>query len=301
MKPLAERVGVVVLTHNRRVEVLETLGRLSRVIAPGAIVVADNASTDGTREALEAAHPSVRVVSLARNIGAAARNAGARQIQASYVAFADDDTWWGEGALERAADVLDAYPRLAALTARVVIEPGGRDDPTIAAMAASPLPNRLGVPGTEILGVMAGACMMRRAPFLAVGGYEPRLFLGREEALLAIDLAMAGWAMAYVPSVVVHHRPSPRRDVIARRRLLLRNRLWCAWLRRTPRHAWRDTLESLREVAGRPALWPAVAAAVAGLPWVLRDRRVAPPHVEAMLERLRSAAAAMRASPPVAP
>jgi len=298
MSRLADRVGVAVLTHNRRDDVLETVRRISCVIHPAAIVVADNASADGTREALGRAFPAVKLVQLPRNLGAAARNAAARRIDAPYVAFADDDTWWAAGALERAADVLDAHPRLAAITARVVIEPGGRDDPTSAVMAASPLPNRFGVPGAEILGVMAGACMMRRAAFLAVGGYEPRLFLGREEALLAIDLAMAGWAMAYVPSVVVHHRPSPRRDVAARRRLLLRNGLWCAWLRRTPRHAWRETIESVREAARQPALWPALIAAVAGLPWVLRDRRAAPPHVEAMLERLRDAAMASRPAAP---
>jgi GT2 family glycosyltransferase len=289
MTALARRVGVAVLTHDRRDEVLDTVRRLACEIDAAAIVVVDNASTDGTAAALAARFPRVRVVRLERNLGAAARNEAARRIEAPYVAFADDDCWWAAGALGRAADVLDAHPRLGALTARVVVEPDGREDATSAAMAASPLPNRLGVPGTEIFGIMAGACMMRRAAFLGAGGYEPRLFLGREEALLAIDLAAAGWAMAYVPSVVVHHRPSPRRNAMARRRLLLRNGLWCTWLRRAPRHAWRETFAALREAAREPALWPALFAAVAGLPWVLRDRRPAPPEVEATLELLRDA------------
>lgn len=282
------RYGVAVLTYNRRAEVLDTVARIASLVDEAAIVVVDNASSDGTAPALAAAFPRVRVLRLQHNLGAAARNEAARCIRAPYVAFADDDTWWTPGALERAADVLDAHARLGALTARVLVEPGGREDPTCAAMAASPLPNALGVPGTEIFGVMAGACMMRRAAFLGVGGYEPRLFLGREEALLAIDLAAVGWSMAYVPSVTVHHRPSPRRDALARRRLLLRNALWCAWLRRSPRGAWRETRDALRAAAGEPALWPAVIAATSGLPWVLRDRRVAPPHVEATLEMLRA-------------
>lgn len=288
MSALAGRVGVAVLTHNRRDEVLDTVAHLTRVADPASIVVVDNASADGTAAALRGRFPAVRVIRLPRNLGAAARNEAVRAIAAPYVAFADDDTWWAPGALERAADVMDAHPRLAALTARVLVEPGGREDPTCTAMAASPLPNRLGVPGAEIFGMMAGACMMRRTAFLAAGGYEPRLFLGREEMLLAIDLAAAGWAMAFVPSVCVHHRPSPRRDVIARRRLLLRNGLWCAWLRRAPRHAWGETFAALRDAWRQPVLWPAVLAALAGLPWALRGRQVVPPHVDAALERVRA-------------
>ena len=81
------------------------------------------------------------------------------------------------------------------------------------AMAASPFPNTLGVRGSELVGLLGGACMMRRAAFLEAGGYHPRLFLGREEALLAVDLLTAGWHMAYIPGVVVHHHPSRLRDI----------------------------------------------------------------------------------------
>ena len=61
--------------------------------------------------------------------------------------------------------------------------------------------------------------------------YEPRFFLGAEEALMALDLAVLGWAMVYAHDVVTHHHPSPARDVGARRLGGLRNRLWLAWLR----------------------------------------------------------------------
>jgi len=40
-----------------------------------------------------------------------------------YAAFCDDDTWWEPGSLALAADALDAQPDIAAVTARIVVEP----------------------------------------------------------------------------------------------------------------------------------------------------------------------------------
>jgi len=157
---------------------------------------------------------------------------GVQAVGAPYVAFCDDDTWWAPGSLTRAMETLERYPRLAAVTARVLVGPDEIEDPASTRMATSPLENTLGIPGTIVLGFMAGACMMRRDAFIAAGGYQPRFFIGAEEMLLAMDLMSAGWAMGYLPQIVVHHHPSSLRDVASRRRLILRNGLWCAWLRR---------------------------------------------------------------------
>ncbi len=283
---IAERVTVVVLTYNRRREVLRTLAELARAVEGAPIVVVDNASTDGTAAAIAEAHPSVRVVRLARNVGAAARNEGARIARTPFVAFCDDDTWWLPGSIARAAAALDRHPRLAAVTARVVVGAARREDPTNARMAASPLPNALGVDGSAILGLLAGACMVRRDPFLAVGGYEPRFFLGGEERLLAVDLAAAGWHMAYLPAAVVCHAPSPVRDDAARRRFEARNALWFAWLRRPPAIAARATRAWWKAMRGERSRGRALCDALAGLPWIARERRTLPLDVEHALRTI---------------
>lgn len=280
---IGERVSIVVLTFNRRDELLRTLAALAQVDESVRIVVADNASTDGTAEAVARRHPRVDVVRLPRNVGAAGRNAGARACTTPYVAFCDDDTWWAPQSLHCAADVLDRHPTLAAVTARVLVGPDQRDDPTNARMAASPLPNTLGLPGTELVGLLGGACMMRHDAFLAVGGYDPHLFLGCEEALLAVDLMSAGWRMAYVPQAIVHHDPSRARDVAARRRLALRNALWLAWLRRPWPHAIAATRSWLADSVRNGELGRNTLGALRGVPWIVRRRRVVPPHVEQAL------------------
>lgn len=283
---IGERVSIVVLTCDRRDEVVRTLARLNDVDPGVAIVVVDNGSRDGTAQAVAAHSPRARIVRLPRNVGAAGRNAGVAACTTPYVAFCDDDSWWMPESLACAADALDAHPQLAAVTARVLVGDDHRDDPTNARMAASPFPNTLGVRGSVVFGFLAGACMVRRAPFVAAGGYDARLFLGREEALLAMDWLAAGWRMAYLPEAIVCHHPSPARDVRRRRRLIARNALWCAWLRRPAADAWRETRRWLAASRVDDDATATALAALRGLPWVLRARRVAPPHVVAALRTL---------------
>lgn len=280
----AGAISVAVLTHNRREEIQRTLEHLLESGEAARVCVVDNGSNDGTGEMIARRFPSVHLVRLPRNIGAAGRNHGVRALATPYVAFCDDDTWWEPGSLSRAADLFDHRSRLAAVTARVLVGPEDREDPTSGLMAASPLPPVRSLAGvTPVAGILAGACAVRRDAFLAVGGYEPRLFLGGEERLLGLDLMAAGWHLGYAPELVVHHHPSPLRDAGTRRRLLLRNALWCAWLRRPLAGALRETVDRVRAAAGEPGFGEALAGALRGLPWVLRRRRVIPPHVEARL------------------
>lgn len=283
------RLGLVVLTFNRRAEILRTLSRLTALEKAYSVCVVDNASEDGSVEAIATDYPAVDVVRLPRNLGAAGRNFGVRRMNTHYIAFCDDDTWWERGALTRAIDILDAHPKLGAATARILVGPENREDPTSTLMAKSPLPNTLDIPGSETTGFMAGACVMRREAFLAAGGYEPRFFLGGEESLLALDMQARGWRLGYLPELVLHHYPSRLRDAAARRRLLLRNALWCCWLRRPLSSVCRETLLRLRGLRTEPGLAPGLLDAVRGLPWVWRERKVLPPDVEFRLRQVERA------------
>ena len=281
-----ERVGVVVITRDRREELLRTLGHLSVRPERPEVVVVDNGSSDGSAAAVAALFPSVRVVPLDRNEGAAARNRGVALLDRPYVAFADDDTWFSPGALARAADVLDRHPEVAVVTGHIVVEPDGREDPICVELRESPLPRPEGSPGPALLSFLAGASVVRRAAFLGLGGFDDRFFIGGEEQLLAADLASAGWAMVHVPDVVVHHWPSTARDPHERRRLGIRNTLWFWWLRRPVGPALVRTLLLLRRVPRDRVTLAALGDAAAGAPWVLRDRRVVPDDVEAGLRLL---------------
>ncbi len=283
-------VTIVVATRNRAGELESTLERLRALSGPAPVIVVDNASQDGTAPRVRQRHPQVRVIELRENLGGAARTVGAVQTTGPYVAFSDDDSWWAPGALERAAGLLDRHPRLAVVAARVLVGSREQLDPVCAAMASSPLGPAPDLPGPPVLGFVACGAVVRRSAFLQVGGFHRRFGVGGEEELLAVDLAAAGWGLAYVDEVVAHHHPSPSRDPGGRRRVQVRNGLWTAWLRRPLRVAAGSTLSALVQARADPGGRQGVVEALRGLPWVTRARRRLPPEVEADLRRLRFSA-----------
>jgi N-acetylglucosaminyl-diphospho-decaprenol L-rhamnosyltransferase len=286
MDTVDSRVTVVIPTYNRAAEAARTVAQLRRLPEQPVIIVVDNGSTDGTVQLLTDRFPESTVISLDRNIGAAARNVGVRRAATRYVALCDDDAWWAPGALGRAADLLDAYPRLAVITGRVMVGLEEREDPTCRVMAASPLSFPTPLPGPPVLGFLAGASMVRRSAFLTVGGFEAKFFLGGEEAMVAADLAAAGWALAYIEDVTVHHHPSSQREAGARQWLLYRNALWFAWLRRPLPSAARETLRLMKRASRDKRAAQGILRATFGLLWVLRRRRVLPAQVEHALRQL---------------
>jgi GT2 family glycosyltransferase len=283
------RVAVVVITHQRRGELLIALDRLVALPEQPHVVVVDNGSTDGTAAAVRDRFPDVELIAAAENLGAVGRNVGVARLDTPYVAFCDDDTWWEPGSLTTAADVLDAHDRLAVVTARILVEPSGVEDPIVAELRDSPVRGADWLPGPALGSFLAGASVLRRDAFLEVGGFSERLWLGGEEELMAGDLAAAGWELCYLPDLTVHHHASPARDAHRRRRDGIRNTLWTTWLHRPLRPALRRTLFLLRTVPRDRVTVRGVWAAVRGIPWVLRERRVLPPAAEARFAALDEA------------
>lgn len=283
------RVGVVVITWQRRDEALACVERLLELPEQPHVVLVDNGSTDGTADAVRERYPAVEVVALSENLGAVGRNIGVRRLRTPYVAFCDDDTWWAPGSLTRAADVLDAYPRLALVNARIVVEPSGAEDPIVAELRDSPVPGPDWLPGPALGSFLAGASVLRRDAFERAGGFSERLWLGGEEELLATDLLSDGWELCYLEELTVHHRASVLRDATHRRRVGLRNTLWFTWLRRPAGAALRRTAFLATTVPrDRTSLLGALDA-VRGLGWLLANRRPRPAVVEARLARLDEA------------
>jgi GT2 family glycosyltransferase len=240
-------VGVVMATRDRVTDVLATLGRLDALPERPAVVVVDNASSDGTAERVAEAFPDVRVERLPSNLGAAGRAVGAAALDTPLVAFNDDDSWWAPGALARAAERFAADPGLGLLAATVLVGTEERPDPVSEAMVHSPLAE--GLPagaGVPVLGFLACGAIVRCSAFLGAGGFEPRYGVGGEEELLALDLVHAGWRVEHHPDVVAHHHPAGgSRDPEGRRRRQVRNALLTALLR----HRWPDVARRAASLA----------------------------------------------------
>jgi GT2 family glycosyltransferase len=178
------------------------------------IIVVDNGSTD--RTAAAAAEAGARVVSEPVAGRARARNRGAREARAPWVAFLDSDcepdaAWLG-ALVERIRHLESSSDKLGAVAGAI------RDaDPKTPVMAY--LRERrwfdqekyLARSGNEPFAprfALTANLAVHRDRFLELGGLDPQLLHAVEDADFCLRLADAGWRLDYAPLAVVthHHR-----------------------------------------------------------------------------------------------
>jgi len=289
-----ERGTIVIMTHNRRPRLLQTLRGLCQLPDRWPIIVIDNGSTDGTAEAVAEEFPSLLLIRSRRNIGSAARNIAVAFAHTPYVAFCDEDTEWLPGSLERAADIMDAHPSVGVINGCVIDADTGRIDPSCLEMAGSPL-NQDTLPGPQLLRFSSDSSVVRTRAFYEAGGFWPPLFTHGEEALLSLDLAEKGWRVVYMDSVLLRRFHVCGRKVANGQLRAVRNAIWVAWMRLPAELAWRETINQLRSAANRRQLRPALMWTLGGFTRVLRERHVIAPQVAAMWTQLMEHAASQAA------
>jgi GT2 family glycosyltransferase len=129
------QVAAVVVTYNRRALLLEALAAVTaQQRPPDTVYVVDNASTDGSADAVEAAYPQVRLLRMPRNTGGAGGFTAGLEAAlaggADAVWLMDDDTVPEPGALGALLAARDTYPGTApAVIASRVVWTDGRDHP----------------------------------------------------------------------------------------------------------------------------------------------------------------------------
>lgn len=203
---------VVIVTWRGRDLTLRCLEHLAPQCAAGGhrLVVVDNASGDGTVEAVAERFPDVALIELEDNVGfGRACNAGAATGARPAVVLVNNDVFVHDGFLDALLAPLrddETVGSVAGMTlqprddgAEVVDAFGIELDPTLTAY------NRLrhrapDDPGAGVLaGPSGGAAAYRRTAWEQVGGFDDRLFAYGEDVDLALRLHLAGWSAADAP------------------------------------------------------------------------------------------------------
>ncbi|WP_043201439.1 glycosyltransferase family 2 protein [Paraburkholderia acidipaludis] len=284
----APRVTVVVLTRNHVRQTVDTVARLLALPEGPEVIVADNGSSDSTVGLLASLFPQVHIVQGLRDLGMAGFNRAVSLARTDYVACCDDSTWFAPGALASAAQLLDAYPNVAVLSARVA-DAGEREIHPACLMFAATSPGSEGLPGPALASFMPGACLFRADVFRELGGYDERLSRGGAEELAALDVLSAGHVIVYCEGALAHREPLYRWFTRAQHCTLARNAAWVAWMRLPARDALAATGRALAVFARQRSLGPAGFALLRGAFWTLRRRRVVPPHVVLLTRQVRRA------------
>lgn len=275
-------VTTVIVTRDHSPVLLKTIARH----APPVIVI-DNVSRDGSADAIRREFPQVTVLQSARVRGAHAFNLGARTARTRYVAFVDHQSWWESKSLERGARVLDENHTIGLIGASVRRVSDHRVDPLSSVLANSPLGGEVGLPGVPALGFIGRTCLVRRQPFLDVGGFDRVGGYGGEEQRLALDMADAGWAIRYFADLTVWREGRFSSRV---RSLQVRDDLLTALMRRPMRVSLlRASTYLHHDFTG----WLGVLGALILSPYALSRRRTVSPRVETRAQQLENHRRAM--------
>jgi GT2 family glycosyltransferase len=224
----APRVAVVVVSYEARESLLASLESLRRHASiPIETVVVDNASTDGSADAVRTAHPAVRVLANAENVGfARACNQGWRASEAPVVLFLNPDAEVTPGAvatlarlLEERTDVSAAGPRTRGADGTIQVSTGPDLTPLaewrqrrlvlgVARRDAGARAEAEALHSREHeTDWVSGSCLaVRRTALEAVAGFDERFFLYEEDADLCRRLRAAGGRVVFTPAAEVRHR-----------------------------------------------------------------------------------------------
>ena len=183
-------VSVIIPTYQRRELVKRAVASvLAQSYRDFELIVIDDGSTDGTDEALAPLGDSIRYQWQPNRGVSAARNAGVRLARGSIVAFLDSDNRWLPEHLGVLMRVFAEHPH--AVLAVSAWRP--RPDGAVTVRLMEPFPWLL---IRNCVGPLSGAAL-RRAAFLAVGGFDERLHLA-EDYDLWLRLAARGGRFARV-------------------------------------------------------------------------------------------------------
>ena len=186
---MSGRLALIIPTYNRRDWLVEALqSALDQEMPADEIVVVDDGSTDGTREAVQRLGAPVRYLEQAHQGAAAAKNLGVAQSEAEWVQFLDSDDRLAKHATSRVRAAIAKWPD-AGLLAYRAREMSAEGRPSQRVVGKKSTGERYSSAG--LLRDDAGGCswfVVRRESFDAVGGFD-RSLQSAEECDLALRLS----------------------------------------------------------------------------------------------------------------
>lgn len=215
MKPVT--VGIV--NYNGIATIPETLFSLQQLDYPNfEVIVADNGSTDGSREWIQDHHPEVQCLCLESNRGLpGARQALLEISQNDYILFLDNDIVVEPDVLSHLMQVMGEVPNAAACHPDILdsnnplfYRYNGGWIHYLCAKIDRPIPTK-DREEYEIFDVISGgALLVKRETALKIGGFDSDYFFNWEDGDFTARLTLAGYLCLNVPQAIVHHRSKPR-------------------------------------------------------------------------------------------
>ncbi|HVM96416.1 MAG TPA: glycosyltransferase family 2 protein, partial [Candidatus Acidoferrales bacterium] len=215
-------VSIVILNWNGKQDVLHCLPTLARIrYANWDATVIDNASTDGSVEAIRAAHPDQRVLVMEKNLGfCGGNNRGmqdALERGADYVLLLNNDTELHPDMLDELVRVAESDPRIGAVgTKNILMQDHSlvwgaygelRYDRDLVRLIGSRQPDGpLFTCVKDVDWVIGNGVMKSRAAIETVGGFDENFFGYHEDVDWCERARQSGFRIVYNGHAVIYHK-----------------------------------------------------------------------------------------------
>jgi GT2 family glycosyltransferase len=215
-------LAIIIVSHDTKADLENCLRSLHQhpPRLSHEIVVVDNASTDGSADAVRSQFPGVRVVALDTNMGfAAANNIGIRRSTSDFVLLLNSDTIVRASAIDRLVAAIRELPRAAVVGPRMV-DAAGRTELSFGRMM-SPLAEarqkmlvryasaaRIDAMTSQMREVdwVSGACLLvRRSDAEAAGLLDERYFMYCEDVDFCAAIRAKGGTVYFTPTAEIVH------------------------------------------------------------------------------------------------
>ncbi|HET9119631.1 MAG TPA: glycosyltransferase family 2 protein [Solirubrobacterales bacterium] len=252
---------------------LEAIERATPPDLDHEILVLDNASDDGSAQAVRALDRDIRLIALDRREGKAANDSRLiRESRGDFCLLLNEDSELQPGAVPALVGALQSDRRVAVAGAQLLSADGHpvpcawRLPGVETALAGALFLHRAftvesGGEATRPVGwVQSSAMLVRREAALQVGGFDPAFFVYSDETDFCKRLTDAGWRIVYVPAArAIHHDQMAQDAAGAERRIVEYHRGRDRYLRK---HLGRTTAVLLRPLLAWPYLVRALGATV---------------------------------------
>ena len=220
------KTAVVILNWNTEgflKEFLPCLLHSVEKVAGAEVIVADNASTDGSLRTMQELFPQVRTIAFEKNYGfTGGYNNAFKEIDSEYFVLINSDIEVTEDWLGPLVDWMDTHPGCGACAPK--LHSWQERDKFEYAGAAGGYIDRFGYPfcrgrvlkrletdngqydNPKDVFWATGACLMVRSSlYRKLGGLDERFFAHMEEIDLCWRMQLRGWKVTVVPSSTVYH------------------------------------------------------------------------------------------------
>ncbi|MCC6616682.1 MAG: glycosyltransferase family 2 protein [Anaerolineae bacterium] len=211
----------VVIPHWNAVRFLPTCldALAAQTYAPIEVIIADNNSTDGSKELVREQYPWVKLVELDKNYGfTGGCNAGIRAANGEYVALLNNDTEVDPGWAAAIVDAFAGHDDVGSVASKMMLfDQRDRIHATGDFYTIDGLPGNRGVWEVDqgqyaqedyVFSACAGSSSYRRAMLDQIGLLDDDFFFSCEDVDLGWRAQCAGWRCLYTPHAIVYHHLS---------------------------------------------------------------------------------------------